>query len=197
MWPRHSVPLAILTMPFLIVAEASLSFLGLGIRPPQPTWGNMIAEGAGGVFESNPHIVLVPGAALLLTVLALNVIGQRIRKRWIPGRAISDLSHFQQNRKDTDDRHPPQSTSGHTMKLLTPWRRNVEPSRAGGKGLGGHAVADTWSTKMITGRTVPVGRAARNDRRAASGVQFRGYEGRIDDVLGHSDRVHRKGGVRR
>jgi peptide/nickel transport system permease protein len=76
--------LAFLTLPFLIVAEASLSFLGLGIRPPQPTWGNMIAEGNGGAFETNPFIVLVPGTALLLTALALNVIGQRLRSRWDP-----------------------------------------------------------------------------------------------------------------
>jgi peptide/nickel transport system permease protein len=76
--------LAFLTLPFLIVAEASLSFIGLGIRPPEPTWGNMIAEGSGGVFEMNPHIVLVPGAALLLTALSLNVIGQRLRGKWDP-----------------------------------------------------------------------------------------------------------------
>ena len=76
--------LALLTIPLLILAEASLSFLGLGIRPPQPSWGNMIAEGANGVFENNPHIVLVPGTALFLTVLSLNVIGQRARRKWDP-----------------------------------------------------------------------------------------------------------------
>ena len=77
--------LAFLTLPFLIVAEASLSFLGLGIRPPEPTWGNMIAEGERRAFcETHPYIVLVPGAALLLTALSLNVIGQRLRNRWDP-----------------------------------------------------------------------------------------------------------------
>lgn len=76
--------IAFLTLPLLIVAEASLSYLGLGIRPPEPTWGNMIAEGGNGVFETNPHIVLIPGAALFVTVFALNILGQRLRRRWDP-----------------------------------------------------------------------------------------------------------------
>jgi peptide/nickel transport system permease protein len=78
------VGLALLTIPLLIVAESSLSFLGLGIPAPQPTWGNMIAEGGNGVFESNPHIVLVPGGVLFLTVLSLNIIAQRAAHRWNP-----------------------------------------------------------------------------------------------------------------
>ena len=76
--------MALLTLPLLMVAEASLGYIGLGIRPPEPTWGNMIAEGGNGIFESNPHIVLIPGAVLFLTVFALNVIGQRLRVRWEP-----------------------------------------------------------------------------------------------------------------
>jgi peptide/nickel transport system permease protein len=79
--------MAFLTLPLLIVAEASLGYIGLGIRPPEPTWGNMIAEGGNGVFESNPHVVLIPGAVLFLTVFALNVIGQRLRHRWDPRHA--------------------------------------------------------------------------------------------------------------
>ncbi|WP_432842600.1 ABC transporter permease [Dactylosporangium sp. CA-092794] len=71
----------------LIVAEASLSFLGLGIRPPEPSWGNMIAEGQQGVFEEHPHIVLVPGVALFLTVLAFNLVGERLQARWDPRRS--------------------------------------------------------------------------------------------------------------
>ncbi|MDQ7903713.1 ABC transporter permease [Phytohabitans sp. ZYX-F-186] len=71
----------------LIVAEASLSFLGLGIRQPEPSWGNMIAEGQQGVFEQHPHVVLVPGAALFLTVFAFNLIGERLQSRWDPRRS--------------------------------------------------------------------------------------------------------------
>ncbi len=76
--------LAIVMISILIVAEASLSFLGLGIEPPEPTWGNMIAEGEGSVFEDHPHIVLVPGAFLFLTVFAFNLVGEKARRRWDP-----------------------------------------------------------------------------------------------------------------
>jgi peptide/nickel transport system permease protein len=78
------VGLGLLSIPLLIVAESSLSFLGLGIPAPQPTWGNMIAEGANGVFETNPHIVLVPGTVLFATVFSLNIIAQRAAHRWNP-----------------------------------------------------------------------------------------------------------------
>ncbi|MBL3808278.1 ABC transporter permease [Streptomyces sp. BRB081] len=74
--------LAVVMISVLIVAEASLSFLGLGIQPPAPTWGNMIAEGEDRVFEEHPHIVLVPGAFLFLTVLAFNIVGEKARGRW-------------------------------------------------------------------------------------------------------------------
>jgi peptide/nickel transport system permease protein len=70
----------------MIVAEASLSFLGLGIKQPEPSWGNMIAEGQQGVFEANPHIVLVPGVALFLTVFSFNLIGEKLHARWDPRR---------------------------------------------------------------------------------------------------------------
>lgn len=66
----------------LIVAEASLSFLGLGIQAPEPSWGNMIAEGEGATFEQHPHIVLVPGVVVFLTVFSFNLLGERARKRF-------------------------------------------------------------------------------------------------------------------
>lgn len=76
--------LAMVMISVLIVAEASLSFLGLGVPPPQPTWGNMIAEGQGGVFEQHPQVVLVPGLFLFLTVFSFNLVGEKARKRWDP-----------------------------------------------------------------------------------------------------------------
>ncbi|WP_024796955.1 ABC transporter permease [Tomitella biformata] len=81
--PNVALPLASLGMVMisvLIVAEASLSFLGLGIQPPIPTWGNMIAEGQGGVFEKHAFIVLVPGMFLFLTVFSFNIIGEKAQK---------------------------------------------------------------------------------------------------------------------
>lgn len=71
----------------LIVAESSLSFLGLGIQAPEPSWGNMIAEGEGNTFEEHPHIVLVPGAAVFLTVFAFNMLGEKARQRFDPRQA--------------------------------------------------------------------------------------------------------------
>jgi peptide/nickel transport system permease protein len=76
--------LAVVLVSMLIVAEASLSFLGLGIQPPAPTWGNMIAEGQAGVMEQRPFIVVVPGVCLFLTVFAFNLLGERAQKRWDP-----------------------------------------------------------------------------------------------------------------
>lgn len=65
----------------LIVAEASLSFLGLGIQRPTPTWGNMISAGQND-FDKNPHLVLIPGVVLFLTVFSLNRLGDVVQARW-------------------------------------------------------------------------------------------------------------------
>lgn len=85
--PSVAIPVASLGMvviSVLIVAEASLSFLGLGIQPPDPSWGNMIAEGREGVLETHPHIVLVPGTILFITVFAFNLVGEKLRHRLDP-----------------------------------------------------------------------------------------------------------------
>lgn len=74
--------LAVVMISVLIVAEASLSFLGIGIQPPQPTWGNMIAEGQAGVMEEHPFIVVVPGVCLFLTVFSFNLLGEKAQARW-------------------------------------------------------------------------------------------------------------------
>lgn len=76
------VTYALLLMALLLVAEASLSYLGLGVQLPLPSWGNMIAEGDDGRFARAPHIVMVPGAALFLSVLAFNIVGDRLRRKW-------------------------------------------------------------------------------------------------------------------
>lgn len=67
----------------LIVAEASLSFLGLSIRRPNPTWGNMIAAGQD-EFDQHPHLVFTPGVVLFATVFALNRVGDKARSLWDP-----------------------------------------------------------------------------------------------------------------
>lgn len=71
---------AVILMATLITAEASLSFLGLGLQPPTPSWGNMIAEGQ---YElaSFPHLVFVPATILALTVFSLNVLGDLVVRK--------------------------------------------------------------------------------------------------------------------
>lgn len=76
------IPLCFVYISALIVAEASMGFLGIGIRQPTPTWGNMIAEGLGGKMEQYPHLVYIPATVLFFTVFSFNLIGERIRKRW-------------------------------------------------------------------------------------------------------------------
>ncbi len=66
----------------LIVAEGALAYLGLGLQEPQPSWGNMIAEGGLTTLRQHPFVPLVPGAFMFLTVYALNRVGQEARARW-------------------------------------------------------------------------------------------------------------------
>jgi len=79
--PNSMAPLIVqLTFIFAyaILAEAILSFLGVGPPPPTPTWGNMIAEGKDYLREA-PHICLFPGIAVALVCLALNLLGDGLR----------------------------------------------------------------------------------------------------------------------
>ena len=61
-----------------IILEAALSFLGAGVRPPDTSWGEMISEGTERIATA-PHLTIVPGLMLVLTVLALNVFGEGVR----------------------------------------------------------------------------------------------------------------------
>ena len=70
----------------VILLEAGLSFLGLGLRPPAPTWGNMILEGRSVIFSA-PWVALAPGVALTATVIAFNLLGDALRDALDP-RAI-------------------------------------------------------------------------------------------------------------
>ncbi len=81
--PNLVVPIIVYTtlgIPAAIVFEATLSFLGLGIVPPTPSWGNMLADAANGsMYMVAPWMVLVPGLALLLLTLAFNLLGDGLR----------------------------------------------------------------------------------------------------------------------
>lgn len=73
-----------------ILAEASLSFLGLGIQPPTPSWGAMINAGRSHLLDA-PHLTLVPGLAIVFAVVALNFLGDALVDRLDPRRrTLSD-----------------------------------------------------------------------------------------------------------
>ncbi|MEZ5425430.1 MAG: ABC transporter permease [Pyrinomonadaceae bacterium] len=72
---------ASLGMAGAVLSEASLSFLGLGIPPPAPSWGTMIEEARGiDILYNYPHIIFFPGISIALTVLAFNFIGDGLRE---------------------------------------------------------------------------------------------------------------------
>jgi len=79
--PNAATPIVVqasLSVAFAILAEASLSFLGLGVQPPAASWGSMINSGRG-YLQQAPWIVFGPGAALFVTVVGLNFVGDAIR----------------------------------------------------------------------------------------------------------------------
>jgi peptide/nickel transport system permease protein len=85
---RHLLPLmaapliveATFGVAAVVVAEAGLSFLGLGVQPPAASWGAMIRDGTRYLLVA-PHMVLAPGLAMLAVVLAVNLLGDRLRDR--------------------------------------------------------------------------------------------------------------------
>ena len=72
-----------LSMPVAIFAEASLSFLGLGVPPPTPSWGSMIQDGVQ-YYRAAPWLVLYPGIAIALTVLSFNLVATGLREAMDP-----------------------------------------------------------------------------------------------------------------
>jgi peptide/nickel transport system permease protein len=72
-----------LEMAHAILLEATLSFLGLGVQPPTPSWGLMVAEGKAYMFFQ-PWVIMIPGIALVVLVLAINLVGDGIRDMSAP-----------------------------------------------------------------------------------------------------------------
>ena len=73
-------------MAVAILSEASLSFLGLGITPPTPSWGSMLNDARNHLFDA-PHMVFFPSIALVLTVLSFNFLGDALRD-WLDPRSL-------------------------------------------------------------------------------------------------------------
>ena len=93
---RHLLPL--LAAPLIVeatfgvagavIAEAGLSFLGLGVQPPAASWGSIIRDGTRYLLVA-PHLVIAPGVALMLVVLSVNLLGDRLRD-WMDVRTRKD-----------------------------------------------------------------------------------------------------------
>lgn len=76
-----------LNMGWAILNAAGLSFIGLGIRPPEPEWGVMVGDGASYIFSGEWWIFVFPGAALMIAVLGFTLLGDTLRDRLDPRRA--------------------------------------------------------------------------------------------------------------
>jgi len=72
------IVMATLSIGGAIREEAALSFLGLGVQPPQPSWGNLIRDGVTTILEA-PWLALIPGLCLTVSVLAFNILGDAVR----------------------------------------------------------------------------------------------------------------------
>ncbi|GAB3213499.1 ABC transporter permease [Marinactinospora thermotolerans] len=72
-----------LLIPTNIIFEASLSFLGVGINPPTPSWGGMLSNSLQ-YYTTSPHFVIIPGLAIFITVLAFNLLGDGLRDAFDP-----------------------------------------------------------------------------------------------------------------
>lgn len=75
---NNLIVVATVEMAHAIILEAALSFLGLGVQPPQPSWGLMISEGKGLMFFE-PWLIGIPGTALFILILSINLLGDGIR----------------------------------------------------------------------------------------------------------------------
>ena len=99
---RHILPNAFPTIlvqasfvfAFVLLSDAALSFLGLGVASPTPTWGNMVAD-ARPYITSSPGFIVFPGLAIVIVVMALNIIGDSVRDLVDPrSRSLVDLQRL-------------------------------------------------------------------------------------------------------
>jgi peptide/nickel transport system permease protein len=85
-WPNVTAPIivqATLLIASAILTEAGLSFLGVGVKPPTPTWGSMLRTGSQ-YLEVAPWLAFAPGMAIFATVLAFNFVGDGLRRALDP-----------------------------------------------------------------------------------------------------------------
>jgi peptide/nickel transport system permease protein len=86
LWPNVLPPVmvqAAIGLGGAILSEATLSFLGLGVPPPIPSWGGMLNDGRAHLFDA-PHLTIFPALAVMLAILAFNFLGDALRDRLDP-----------------------------------------------------------------------------------------------------------------
>lgn len=106
---RHLVPnclptvvvLASLQVGSFMLAEAALSFLGLGVQPPMPTWGGMINEGRDFLISA-PWFSVFPGLAIAVTILSFNVVGDNLRTNISKGTSLGAVTDVRRRRKEQE-----------------------------------------------------------------------------------------------
>lgn len=106
---RHLIPnclptvvvLASLQVGSFMLAEAALSFLGLGVQPPLPTWGGMVNEGRDFLISA-PWFSVFPGLAIAATILSFNVVGDNLRTNISRGTSLSAVTSVRRRRKEQE-----------------------------------------------------------------------------------------------
>jgi ABC-type dipeptide/oligopeptide/nickel transport system permease subunit len=87
--PQLAAPLIVYATSVVavnVLTEAGLSYLGLGVPPPAPSWGQMLADGVTtGLYRIQPWVAITPGLALVATTLTLNVLADSVRETLMPG----------------------------------------------------------------------------------------------------------------
>ena len=85
-WPNITAPVIVqsaIGLAGVILSEATLSFLGLGVPPPAPSWGGMLSDGRNHLFDA-PHLIVFPALSVMLAVLAFNFLGDALRDHLDP-----------------------------------------------------------------------------------------------------------------
>jgi peptide/nickel transport system permease protein len=81
---NSAIVLGTLQLGVVIIAEATLSFLGVGVPPPQPAWGLMLADGKKGMMAGYWWLTVLPGSCIMLMVLSANLLGDWLRVKFDP-----------------------------------------------------------------------------------------------------------------
>ena len=179
----HLVPTIIvwgtLGISTTVLLEATLSFLGIGVQPPTPSWGNIIFENQT-YFQAAPWLVFFPGAAILLLALAFNLVGDALRDVLDPTAAGPGLMVAYLGRRLVPGRADPARRHGHHLRAALsaagrPGAADRRPLRDAGDGRE-HPPASSASTspsscstgaiwRTAAGRSRPLLHAAHRGRR--------------------------------